>query len=614
MKKFFIIFSLFIFQQTSFAQDIQVYPSNWWIGMKWDTVQILIHGNGDRFNEHTINISYPGVKVLKVQPLENPNYYAVDIHISQNAQPGNVSIVFTKNKKKQTINWPIKARRSGAGKQFTQGVTNADIIYLAMPDRFSNGDESNDRIKGMRDQSLNRDSMYHRHGGDLKGIINHLDYLKDLGVTTLWMTPIWENDMPNRTEHGYAITNHYKVDPRLGGNDAYHQLGDELHKRGMKLIQDAVYNHVGLSHFTVIDKPTKDWLNEWPSFTQTSYKDQVLFDPYAAPSQIKQLSDGWFTREMPDLNQKNPYVANFLIQHALWSVEEFAVDGWRIDTYIYNDLNFMNRCNAALYEEYPNITLFGETWLHGVPNQSYFCENNLNIPFKSNLQATTDFQTLFYGIQTALNEKFSWTDGVNKLYTVAAQDFMYKDPSRQVIFLDNHDLPRFFSIVGEDTAKYKIALSWLFTFRGIPQMYYGMEILMTGFTNPDGLVRSDFPGGWKNDTNNKFTSAGRTAKENSLFNHIRTLARFRNKTTALQDGKMMQYFPEDGMYVYFRYNDEKTIMCIMNTSDKPRTIELQKDFIDRTAPFTKAKNILTEEIHNKTILIPAMEMFVLELQ
>ena len=263
-----------------------------------------------------------------------------------------------------------------------------------MPDRFSNGDPSNDRIEGMRDQTLNRDTVFNRHGGDLQGITNHLDYLQELGVNTLWINPVLENDMPNRTEHGYAFTNHYKVDPRLGGESAYHQLIDAVHAKGMKIIQDAVYNHVGKFHLTVLDPPMKDWLNQWDTYTNTSYKDQTLFDPYVAPSQKKIMSDGWFTKEMPDMNQRNPFVANFLIQHALWTVEEFGIDGWRIDTYAYNDLPFMNRCNQALMNEYPKLTLFGETWFHGVPNQSYFVQNNFSIPFRSNLQAATDFQAL----------------------------------------------------------------------------------------------------------------------------------------------------------------------------------------------------------------------------
>jgi len=467
----------------------------------------------------------------------------------------------------------------------------------------------------MRDQTLNRDSIYHRHGGDLQGVINKLDYLQDLGVTTLWMTPVIENNMHNRTEHGYAFTNHYKIEPRFGGEEAYKKLGYELHKRGMRLIQDAVYNHVGLYHFTVQDKPMKDWLNEWPAYTNTTYKDQVLFDPYAAPSEKKQLSDGWFTRFMPDLNQKNPFVANYLIQHALWSVEEFAVDGWRIDTYLYNDMEFMNRCNKALLDEYPNISLFGETWVHGVLNHAYFAENNLNISFKSNLPGVTDFQSLFYGIQAALNENFGWTDGVNKLYQTLAQDFAYKDPMKNVIFLDNHDLSRFYSVVNEDLNKIKVAFTWLLTCRGIPQMYYGGEILMKGVTNPDGWVRLDFPGGWPGDTVNKFTAEGRTKEEQEVYTLIRTLANFRKASSAIKTGKMMQYLPVDGLYVYFRYDNDQTVMCVMNTSDKERDVNFSK-YTERTVGFTKANDVFTGTSlsTNNSFKVEPMSMKVFELE
>ena len=617
MKKILIKVSCLLFLYclvaTGYAQTPELYPGNWWVGMKWNKVQILVRGTGDNFNSQNVNITYPGVQLQKVNRLSNSHYYALDLVISAAAKPGIVQIVFADQNKKTVANWPLQKRRDGNGKSFAQGVNSQDLVYLLMPDRFSNGDQTNDKIAGLRDQTLNRDSMFHRHGGDLQGVINHLDYLQDLGVTAVWMTPVFENNMPDRTEHGYAITNHYKIEPRFGSAEKYQQLSNELHKRGMKLVQDAVYNHVGIKHFTVQDKPTKDWLHEWPAFTQTTYKDQVLFDPYASKQDKAQLSDAWFTRQMPDLNQNNPYVANYLIQHALWTVEMFGVDGWRIDTYIYNDLAFMNRCNQALYTEYPNITLFGETWVHGVPNQSYFTANNYNIPFKSNLQSTTDFQTLFYGIQPALNEKFGWTEGVNKLYTTAAQDFVYKDASRQVIFLDNHDLSRFYSVVNEDIAKYKMALSWLLTFRGVPQLYYGNEILMTGFSSPDGLVRSDFMGGWKTDSLNKFLPQFRTEKENDLFNHLKTLANFRKNSDALKNGKFMQYLPQDGLYIYFRYTGSQTVACIMNTSENTKNVNLVKDFSERSQSFTRTKNIQTGTTGNMEFSIPAKTMYVLEL-
>lgn len=565
------------------------YPTHWWIGMKEPKVQIMIHGK-DIANGNGYTINYPGVKLKKVHKVENPNYIFLDIQISTNAKPGIIKI---KNGN-TTIDFPLKNRRIGNGTEFAQGVTSKDLIYLIMPDRFSNGDVSNDRISGMRDQTLNRDSIFDRHGGDLKGIQNHLDYLQKLGVTTLWLNPVVENDMPNRTEHGYAFTNHYKIDPRLGGEKAYHELIKAAHQKKMKVIQDAVYNHVGSYHFTVLDPPMKDWLNQWSHYTNTTYKDQVLFDPYASNNEKKEMSDGWFVKSMPDLNQHNPFVANFLIQHAIWTVEEFGIDGWRIDTYAYNDLEFMNRCNAALEKEFPKITMFGETWVHGVINQSYFTQNNFNISYKSNLQAVTDFQTL-WGITDAMTKDFGWNDGVNILYTTLAQDFVYKDPMRNVIFLDNHDLSRFFSVINGDMKKYKASLAWLFTCRGIPQLYYGDEIGMTGVTSPhDGFVRADFPGGWAADSLNKFLPKDRNVLENEIWNYIASLANFRKQSSAITTGKMMQFSPVDGEYVFFRYDDQQTIMTILNTSKKAQNISF-KNYTERIQHFSKMKNIITNE-------------------
>lgn len=613
MKKHFVLAVLLaVISSGSFAQYATLYPTNWYTGMKWNKVQILVRGADESVKNNKVRIQYPGVTLTKVSTFENGKYLALDLTIGATARPGNVSIEFSDAAQSHTINWPLKPRREGRGKTFAQGVTSADFIYFLMPDRFSNGDPGNDHIAGMRDQSLNRDSIYFRHGGDMQGVINHLDYLQGLGVTTLWMTPVLENDMPNRTEHGYAFTDHYKIDPRLGGEAAYKKLSDALHKRGMKLIQDAVYNHVGSYHFMMTDAPSKDWLHQWPEFTQTSYKEQPLFDPYGAKSDAKRTADGWFTKQMPDINQSNPFVANFLIQHALWSVEEFGVDGWRIDTYIYNDLPFMNRCNKALTDEYPHMTLFGENWVHGVINQAYFVENKMDVPFKNNLQGSVDFQLLFYGIQPALNQPFGWTEGVNKLYNTLSNDLVYKDPMRNVIFLDNHDMTRFFSTVGEDIDKQKMGLAWLFTCRGIPQLYYGTEILMKGVSNPDGWVRLDFPGGWEGDQKNAFTGEGLTAAEKEVQQYVRTLGNFRKQSTALQTGKLMQYLPKDGLYVYFRYDAGQTIMCIMNTSDKERSVNFS-DFEERTKGFAGGKDVVDGSVKADHFTIPAKKLIVLAL-
>ncbi len=609
MKKILVfIISLFTIHHSLFSQEI--YPANWWVGMKHNTLQLMLHGK-DVATTNRFAINYAGVKLIKVNKVESKNYVFLDVSIADNAKPGVVKI----NVGDAAIDFTLNKRREGRGTAFAQGVTASDFIYFLMPDRFSNGDVSNDKVAGMRDQSLNRDSMYHRHGGDLQGIVNHLDYIKNLGATTLWLTPVLENDMPNRTEHGYAFTNHYKIEPRFGGDAAYKKLSNELHSRGMKLIQDAVYNHVGSYHFTITDPPMKDWLHQWDTFTQTSYKDQPLFDTHGSAKEKKRTADGWFTKQMPDLNQGNAYVANFLIQHAIWCVEEFGVDGWRIDTYIYNDLPFMNKCNDALIKEYPKMTMFGENWVHGTAAQAYFCDNNINTSFKSNLQGSVDFQTLFYGITPALNDKFGWTDGVNKLYTTLSNDFLYKDPMRNCIMLDNHDMTRFLSTVNGDVAKLKMGLAWLLTCRGIPQLYYGTEVLMKGVSNPDGLVRADFYGGWEGDAKNAFTGQGLTDEEKAVQDYTKTLANFRKKSSAIKTGKLMQFVPQDGVYVYFRYDANQTVMCVMNTNETEASISLDR-FSERTNGFTKAYDVATGATFNieKTHKIGGKYVWVLELK
>jgi neopullulanase len=617
MKKIVSCICLLVLSLSLQAQDaVHIYPTHWWTGMKWNKVQLMLHGDKIADEVPMIKMAAsgikvaPGVRITGIERPENSNYIFFNLAIDANAKPGKFKLPFFKS---HDISYELKPRRKGNGSSFAQGVTSKDFMYLVLPDRFSNGDPANDRVPGMRDQTLRRDTVFNRHGGDLKGVQNHLDYIADLGATTIWLNPVIENDRTERTEHGYAFTNHYVIDRRLGGEKAYQQLIDAAHAKGLKIIQDAVYNHVDEYHVTIVDKPMPDWVHQWDSYTNTTYKDQVVFDPYASKKDLKKMVDGWFTKQMPDLNHQNPYVANYLIQHALWTVEEFGIDGWRIDTYAYNDLPFMNRCNKALMDEYPKLTLFGETWFHGVPNQAYFVQSNLNLGFKSNLQAATDFQTL-WGIQDAMTRDFGWTDGVNKLYTILAQDYLYKDASRNVIFLDNHDVARFYSVVGEDMNKYLSSLSWLFTCRGIPQLYYSSELATAGTTSPnDGFVRLDFPGGWPGDKINKFDANGRSEKDNQVFNHVKTLANFRKTSTALTTGKMMQFVPADGVYVYFRYDAHQTIMVVMNTAKTEKTINMA-DYAEMTNGFTRYNNVLTgQKAALQNFVLGSYQTVVLEL-
>ena len=612
MKKFLLIIFIAL---VHFSYGQNIYPTHWWAGMKNPHLQLLLHETNIAANYDYASTTYAGVTIVSTEKLANKNYLVINVDIDPLAKPGTLSIQLKDKKNKiRNISYELKKRNNENGVTRVKGVSAEDFIYLIMPDRFSNGDASNDKVAGMKDQSLNRNEIFLRHGGDLKGIENHLDYLQDLGVTTLWLNPVIENDMPERTEHGYAFTNHYKIDPRIGGEKAYHELIDDLHQRGMKIIQDAVYNHTGIEHFLFRDMPDSSWYHKWPVYTQTTYKDQPLFDPHAATTDKKRMTDGWFVTAMPDVNQNNPYFANYLIQHAIWTTEEYGIDGWRIDTYAYNDLDFMNRCNKALLDEFPKLHIFGETWVHGVINQAFFAENKFNISFKSNLPGVTDFQTNLYGILPALKEPFGWTEGVSKLYTTLAQDFVYKDAMKNVIFLDNHDKTRFFSEVGEDFQKYKMGIAWLLTSRGIPQLYYGTEVLMKGVSNPDGWVRLDFPGGWAGDAQNKFEASGRTQQENEAFDYVRKLANFRKQSSAIKAGKLMQYVPEDGVYVYFRYDENQTVMCIMNTSENEKEIETNR-FAERLNGFTQTKDIITNttNVINDKIKCPAKTMLIFEL-
>ena len=591
----------------------KVNPTNWFVGMKNPNLQILFYG--DNLSKSKLSLKpYAGVKLKKIHSVENPNYVFVDLEIAKTAKAGNLEFDLGGTKiKYELLNKSAKPA----------GVNQSDFIYLLMPDRFSNGDESNDKFADMADPNHDRANPFYRHGGDLQGVTNHLDYLKELGVTAIWMTPVIENNQFLTDEggnmrsayHGYGFTDHYNVDKRLGGNDAYKKLSIEAHKKGIKIVQDAVYNHVGINHWFLKDMPSKDWLNQWDKYTNTTYKDQPLFDIHGSEKDAKEVRNGWFTSFLPDLNQNNPFVANFLIQHALWSVETFGVDAWRIDTYIYNDLNFMNRCNKALLDEYPNIHIFGESAVNTVVSLAYFTKNNLNIPFKSNLSGSLDF-VVEEAIFEALNHDFGWNEGVSRLYTVLSQDLVYADATKNVNFLENHDHHRFFSVIGEDFDKYKMGITWLMTLRGIPHFYYGTEILMKNFKDPsDAEVRRDFPGGWKEDKVNKFEAAGRTEKENEAFNFVKTLANYRKSSDAISNGKFMQFVPQDGVYVYFRYTDKQKVMVVSNSNKVEKEIKNDR-FVEIIKGAKKAKNVLSgKEIEDiSTLKIAPKEVLVLEIK
>lgn len=600
------------------ARIQRVDPTNWWVGLKNPNLQLMVYG--PKAGSLTYFIAYPGVRLVKTHKAEHPDFVFLDLTIAPTAKAGTFQLVGRNGSQIVRHTYELKSRTTGPK---AQGVSAADFIYLIMPDRFANGDPGNDAFPDMLDTKVDRSVPHLRHGGDLQGITNHLDYLQELGVTAIWMTPVLVNDetlkqeAPDRMQagyHGYHFTDHYQIDQRFGGNEAYQKFARTLHQRGMKLVQDAVYNHVSDDHWLYKNQPFKDWFNQWPTYTGSSHKDQALYDPYASAADRNVLLDGWFTPFLPDLNLRNPFLATYLIQHAIWSTELFSLDAWRVDTYKYNDLNFLNRCNQALLTEFPKIHIFGEAWVGTPVAQAFFVKNNIAQPFKSNQPGGLDF-VLYDATNAALREDFGWDTGVNRFYQALTADALYADPQKLVTFLENHDTDRFLSVIGNDLANYKMGVTWLLTTRGIPSWYYGTEVLMKNTKNPsDAEVRRDFPGGFPGDKENKFTEAGRDKKENEAFQFVKKLANYRKNNPVLQTGRLMQFVPQNGVYVYFRYNQSKTVMVVTNSLTKETELETAR-FAERMTGFSKARNVLQDEtIDNLTTLkIPARTAVVLEL-
>ncbi|HVS92953.1 MAG TPA: glycoside hydrolase family 13 protein [Mucilaginibacter sp.] len=585
----------------------RVEPMFWWVGMHNPDLQLIVHGND--IASRNVQLSYPGVKLVAVHKVENSNYLFIDLRIFSSAVPGTFPIKFTKaGEKTLTYLYALKKRDQSPNR--AQGVTDKDLIYLIMPDRFSNGNPNNDSIPGMREEGINRAKMFSRHGGDIQGIMNHLDYLKDLGVTAIWLTPAVENDEPSASYHGYAVTDYYKIDPRYGTNELYKQFIDKCHSMGIKVVMDLVHNHAGTEGYTIQDMPMKSWVHQWPTYTKSNFKYEAIMAPHGSAADRKQMLDGWFDKRMADMNENNPYVQHFLTQNHIWWIEYAGVDGLRLDTYPYNDPQYMAQWAVDVKAQFPHLSIFGEVLATEPVVEAYFTEGNtINRGFDTHLPGVTD-AAIKDGIYDAV---MGWNGGVMRLYELLAQDFLYKDPTRNVVFLDNHDMSRVLSMVKEDITSYKSAFAMLMTMRGVAQMYYGDEILMKNYSNPDGLVRSDFPGGWPGDKDNKFVASGRSNKENDAFNYVRTLANYRKNTPALQTGKLMQYLPEHGIYVYFRYDRQKTVMVVFNSQDKEQTINTDR-YSERINGALKARNVVTDEtVELSKLMVPAKTALVLEI-
>ncbi len=569
----------------------RIEPTNWFVGMKDPSVQLMVYGPEIRDAEVTTN--YARVKIDSLVRLDSPNYLLIYLNTA-GAQPGIMTLTFKKGKLSYDVKYELKAREMSGDRRM--GFTNADVLYMLMPDRFANGNPANDRVAGMRSQVCDRNKPSYRHGGDLEGIRKHLDYLNDLGVTALWFTPVLENDSPespwNDTYHGYATTNYYRVDPRFGTNADYRRLVDEAHGKGLKVVMDMIFNHCGFEHPWVADMPSNDWFNthEWlkesggtsdsrnTSFMQTSYKLAPVLDPYASEVDKKQTVEGWFVSTMPDLNQNNPHVMNYLIQNSIWWIETVGIDGIRMDTYPYAFAGPMARWMKRIDSEYPNFNVVGETWFEQPPYTAAWQRDSKIAMENSYLKTVMDFS--FYAcvdsasIETTDNQ---WR-GFNRVYNSLVFDYLYPNPSSVMAFIENHDTDRFLKD-GKDANTLKQALALLLTINRIPQLYYGTEVLLNGTKQvTDGNVRKDFPGGFPGDSHNAFTSQGRTQEENDMFNWLRALLHWRKGpgSDVITKGKQTQFLPHNGIYVVARQYNGKTVMTIVNGTNETATMPVKR--------------------------------------
>jgi len=565
----------------------RIEPTDWFVGLKNPQVQLMVYGkNIAAVNEVTTD--YPGAVIDSVVRLDSPNYLLVYMNLKQ-AQPGMMTLKFDKTK----VNYQLKQREMAGEKR--QGFTIADVLYLLMPDRFAQGEHHQAQIKGMRSYKEDRQAPSLRHGGDLEGLRQHLDYFTDLGVTALWFTPILENDSPDMmdtwsTYHGYACTNYYRVDPRFGTNEEYRQLIDECHKRGLKVVMDMIFNHCGFEHPWVADLPTKDWLNlsDWlkqsggssdPSgtnFLQTSYKLTPVLDPYASDVDKRETVEGWFVSTMPDLNQNNPYLMRYLIQNSIWWIETAGIDGIRMDTYPYAYRAPMAQWMKELDEEYPNFNTVGETWVTEPAYTAAWQKDSKLSDINSYLKTVMDFSFQEKLDSAKHEETDGWWRGMNRLYNSFCYDYVYPNPSSVMAFIDNHDTDRFLGD-GCDSLALKQAMALLMTVNRIPQLYYGTEILMNGTKKEtDGHVRKDFPGGFPGDTHNCFTAEGRTKAEQQMFSWLSRLLHWRQGNEVITKGRMKQFIPFNGVYVIARQYKGKTALTVINGTSKPATMEMKR--------------------------------------
>ena len=580
----------------------RVEPTNWYAGMKNPSLQLMVYGKG--IKQANVSTDYAGVKVDSVVRLDSPDYLLVYLNL-QGVQPGTMKLNFEQGGKKKQVNYEIK-RRDMPG-EARQGFTNADVLYMLMPDRFADGNVKNNVVKGMLDQRCVRTEPSLRHGGDLEGIRQHLDYFNELGVTTLWFTPVLENDMPSggghSSYHGYATTDYYKVDPRFGTNEDYRRLVDEAHQKGLKVVMDMIFNHCGSSHPWQINPPASDWFNQPNYGLQTRFKLTPCVDPYASEIDKRETEEGWFVSSMPDLNQNNPHVATYLIQNSIWWVETVGINGIRMDTYPYAYAAPMARWMKQLNEEYPNFNTVGETWVTQPAYTAAWQKDSRLVKQNSNLKTVMDFA--FYEAMDSCKHETTddWWRGFNRVYNTFVYDYLYTDVNHVMAFIENHDTDRFLG-EGKDVNRLKQGLALLLTIKRIPQLYYGTEVLMNGVKKvTDGNVRKDFMGGFPGDERNCFTADGRTAAENEMFGWLSRLLHWRKGNDVIVNGTQTQFCPHNGVYVIARRHEGKTVMLMLNGLDKENKVDVKRyaELIGTTA---EASNVLTGEKINLTTDIP----------
>ena len=604
-------------------------PTDWFVGLKNPQVQLMVYGKNIAAVQR-VATDYPGVVVDSVVRLDSPNYLFVYLNLRQ-AKPGTMTLQFDKVK----VQYQLKQREMAGDKRI--GFDNSDVLYMLMPDRFAQGQGHQPQVKGMRPYKEDRSQPSLRHGGDLNGIREHLDYFNELGVTALWLTPVLENDSPDSdngysTYHGYATTDYYRVDPRFGTNDDYRRLCDEAHQKGLKVVMDMIFNHSGFEHPWTHDMPSKDWLNlpQWlveskgtsdargTSFLQTSYKLTPVKDPYASQVDLKETTEGWFVPTMPDLNQRNPHLMRYLIQNSIWWIETIGIDGIRMDTYPYAFAEGMAQWMKELDEEYPNFNTVGETWVTEPAYTAAWQKDSRLSEHNSYLKTVMDF-SFFDKLAQAKNEETdAWWKGLNRLYNSFVYDYLYEDPTHVMAFIDNHDTDRFLGN-GHDSLALKQALALLLTVRRIPQIYYGTEIMMNGTKEKtDGHVRKDFPGGFPGDKHNAFTREGRTRAQQSMFNWLSRLLHWRRGNETIIRGYQTQFIPYNGIYVVTRRWHRNTVMTILNGTTQDAVLDVSRyhELFDDGQDVSRVQDIPTGRYYDltKNLTLKPRQTLVLEFQ